>query len=340
MVILLFALLTLSSALPSLSPSHEDNNPHEYSTDRDESVIRASQQLVNNRDSKNHYLLETFEKYLPYDRKAGVDHVVGPAPFKDDFAHTKITFPVSSMRKQHALFRYDTFGELSVADAPAAEQKKPRSATKVMSNWSHNDKQAVEKGSLEFSTIYPSGLIKGDFPTSRGRNPWYAESGLACFWDNDQATELAISVVERQSLVRMAPRKEMHAKRTLSKKSNAAKRKDSLMDRTYGNFETTVFDVRRDLITLLNDIKSGGLAPKFPRKQYYSMQMIVLEVSQRMKDAKKTLPEALGDFEDARGRLWDEGGTGTISGLVAAIRLKNGGYWDKRYTKPMMFEYD
>jgi hypothetical protein len=91
---------------------------------------------------------------------------------------------------------------------------------------------------------------------------------------------------------------------------------------------------------LLNDIKSGGLAPKFPRKQYYSMQMIVLEVSQRMKDAKKTLPEALGDLEDARGRLWDEGGTGTISGLVAAIRLKNGDYWDIRYTKPMMFEYD
>jgi hypothetical protein len=64
-------------------------------------------------------------------------------------------------------------------------------------------------------------------------------------------------------------------------------------DRTYGDFDSTVFDVRRDFIRMLNDMISGDLISKFTDKRTRAIKLIVQEVSQRMKNATRTLPEAL-----------------------------------------------
>jgi hypothetical protein len=196
---------------------------------------------------------------------------------------------------------------------------------------------------LEDSIKYPSGLLKlGDYPKKSQQPNSYLAPDLDCITKNDQETESAISVAERQSLIVMASYREKAAEK---KRRNVRTRRRSgpsktVQDRTYGNFDTTVFDVRRAFIKFLNDMKSGSRKPKIPGKRVVALRTIAHELRQRMEDAEKTLPEAMGDLEAARRKLVDNGGAGTIASLVAAIRLKNGLSWDKRFTKPMTLEYD
>jgi hypothetical protein len=122
--------------------------------------------------------------------------------------------------------------------------------------------------------------------------------------------------MERKSLVMMAPYKEKASKNRAYHRNRYEKHRNrygfelervNVTDRAYGNFDTTVFDVRRDFIQLLNDTKGGSLKSKYPRKRIAAIMMIVNELMQRMGDANRTLPQVLGDLEMMRGKLRDEG---------------------------------
>jgi hypothetical protein len=111
------------------------------------------------------------------------------------------------------------------------------------------------------------------------------------------------------------------------------------IDRTYSLINTTVFDVWNDLkayeegsfrhSTNLNGASS---------KRFLAMRAIARELRQRMDDANRSLPEALGDLEAARIKLRNNVRAGTISSLVSAIRLKNGEKIDTR-RKQLTLEY-
>lgn len=127
----------------------------------------------------------------------------------------------------------------------------------------------------------------------------------------------------------MAYYKEKAAKKRAINKEKFARSskagREAVFERTYGNFDTTVFDVRRDFIQMYNDKKYGGsLTPKFANGQIRGMRLIVHELRQRMASANRTLPQALGDLEEARRKLRVKGKTGTVACLVAAIKSKNG----------------
>jgi hypothetical protein len=122
-----------------------------------------------------------------------------------------------------------------------------------------------------------------------------------------QATELAISVVEQKCSTTMASHRKMAAnKRAHWKKHNdkrvdrVERKRETVSDLTYGNFDTTVFDVRRDFIRLMNDMKTGSLNSKLSRRRVSAIKMIVKEVRQRIEGASRTLPQALGDLEMMR----------------------------------------
>jgi hypothetical protein len=87
---------------------------------------------------------------------------------------------------------------------------------------------------------------------------------------------------------------------------------------------------------MLNGLKSGSLKTRFLAKRRNAMGEIIKEARQRMKDASRTLPQALGDLELMRFKCFGEGGSGSISELVTAIRLKNGFAGDLK--KPMKLE--
>jgi hypothetical protein len=151
-------------------------------------------------------------------------------------------------------------------------------------------------------------------------------SGIDCFLKNDRATESAISIVERDS----------RSKNKMKARKKGVRRSEAGM---YGNSDTTVFDVRRDLIQILNDMKSSSPIPKCLDSRIRAIKMIVREVRQRMVDANRTLPEALGDLERIRFKFADNGGTGTIAELVVAIKFDSGIYRDERRKVPMKLNY-
>jgi hypothetical protein len=108
---------------------------------------------------------------------------------------------------------------------------------------------------------------------------------------------------------KMAANKRAHWKKHNDKRVNRVERKSEIAvpDLTYCNFDTTVFDVRRDCIRLMNDIKSGCLNSKLSRRRVSAIKMIVKEVRQRMEDASRTLPQALGDLEMMRLKFYGRG---------------------------------
>jgi hypothetical protein len=106
-------------------------------------------------------------------------------------------------------------------------------------------------------------------------------------------------------------------------------------DTTYGKVKTTMFDVWEDLnhYNQLNlKVNRDGRASK----RVLAMRAIAQELRQRMSNANRTLPEALGDLEVARRKSREKGGAGTVAALVAAIRLKNGKRVDPRRKTPIL----
>jgi hypothetical protein len=140
--------------------------------------------------------------------------------------------------------------------------------------------------------------------------------------------------------VKAAKKRALNKKDTERKTKGVERKGESVQDRTYGNFDTTIFDVRRDFIQLLNDMKGGSPTPKIPGKRVVALRTIAHESRQRMNDANLTLPETMADLEAARLKLADIGGAGTIASLVTAIRLKKGGYCDERWKKPLALVYE
>jgi hypothetical protein len=121
-------------------------------------------------------------------------------------------------------------------------------------------------------------LKKGILPIRRtnGRKPWFKDPGLDCISKNNQATEIILSYWEGGWL------------------NERGKRCRIVL------FDTSVFDVRRDFIRLMNDMKTGSLNSKLSRRRVSAIKMIVKEVRQRIEEASRTLPQALGDLEMMR----------------------------------------
>jgi hypothetical protein len=130
MVVLLFAFLSLSSALPA-PPLDDDSNAND-STLMGELASHAPQPPTCERDKR---FLGTLLAYLAYDRQEGADEAMEPTPFRKASTHASNTLPDSSSRDddaEPASFR-EVFPLTAKVSYPHDDHAKPVSFKDVFS---------------------------------------------------------------------------------------------------------------------------------------------------------------------------------------------------------------